>query len=283
MVVVDGFDVYTLRGVEFVAEPTREVTAVRVYHSYRHPLGQPFFHQGGKEDKGEDDAKGEDDEVAGVELDAPHLAINDSQNGVDSVVLHGAVGVEKEVLLLGVADDGRHAGAEPVDFFLRHGFDIEAFDIILPVGLGGTPGGVTRHGLHFAHITGVGLPAEGGDVDLDGGAAAYVFEQVFAHGKGHPGVAHVEDGDYRGAGADEVAHFGVDFDNLAVARGDEVAVIFVALDFGDGTARLADKRRGGVDVFTLRAFLRHEVLLLGSGAVGLRHLVFGVDFVEFLR
>ena len=282
MVVVDGMDMNTLGGVEFVAETAREVAVVHVNHSYRHPLWQPFLHHGGEEEEGEDYAEGEDDEVAGIELDAPQFAEHHSNSGVDVFVLHGAEGVERRELLFGVADDGRHAGTEAVDFFLRDGFDIETLDIVLSVGFGGTPGGVTGHGLHFTHIAGVGLLAEGGDVDLDGGAAVDVLEKVFAHGEGHPGVAHVEDGDHRRAGADEVAHFGVDFDNLAVARGDEVAVVFVALDFGDGTSGLVDECRGGIDVLTLGTFLGHEVLLFGGCAVGLRHLVFGVDFIEFL-
>lgn len=74
MVVVDGFDMNTLGGIEFVAETAREVAVVHIHHTYRHPLWQPFLHHSGEKDEGKDDTEGEDDEVAGVELDAAQFA-----------------------------------------------------------------------------------------------------------------------------------------------------------------------------------------------------------------
>ena len=282
MVVVNGVDMNTLGGVEFVAETAREVAVVHVNHSYRHPLWQPFLHHGGEEEEGEDYAEGEDDEVAGIELDAPQFAEHHSNSGVDVFVLHGAEGVERRELLFGVADDGRHAGTEAVDFFLGNGFDIETLHIVLAIGLGGTPSGVACHRLDFADIASVGLLAESGDVHFDGGAAVDVLKKVFAHGECHPRVAHVEDGNHRGASADEVAHLGIDLDDFAIARGDEVAVVLVALNLCHGTASLIDKGGGGIDILALSAFLGHEILLLGGSAVGLCHFVFGIDLVEFL-
>ena len=120
--------------------------------------------------------------------------------------------------MLGVADDGRHAGTEAFDFFLGDGFDIETLDIVLAIGLGGTPSGVACHRLDFTDIASVGLLAESGDVHFDGGAAVDVLKKVFAHGECHPRVAHVEDGNHRGASADEVAHLGIDLDDFASGR-----------------------------------------------------------------
>ena len=184
--------------------------------------------------------------------------------------------------MFGVADDGRHAGTEAVDFFLGNGFDIETLHIVLAIGLGGTPSGVACHRLDFADIASVCLLAESGDVHFDGGAAVDVLKKVFAHGECHPRVAHVEDGNHRGASADEVAHLGIDLDNFAIARGDKVAVVLVALNLGHGTASLIDKSGGSIDILALSAFLGHEILLLGGGAVGLGGLVLGVDFVVLL-
>ena len=184
--------------------------------------------------------------------------------------------------MLGVADDGRHAGTEAFDFFLGDSFDIETLNIVLTIGLGGAPRGVACHRLDLADIASVGLFAESGDVHFDGGAAVDVLKKVFAHGECHPRIAHIKDGDHRGASANEVAHLGIDLDNFAIARSDEVAVVLVALNLGHGTASLIDKSGGGIDVLALSAFLGHEILLLGGSAVGLCHFVFGVDLVEFL-
>ena len=74
MVVVYGFDMNTLGGIEFMAETAREVAVVHIHHTYRHPLRQPFLQHGGKKDEGKDDTEGEDDEVVGVELDAAQFA-----------------------------------------------------------------------------------------------------------------------------------------------------------------------------------------------------------------